>query len=169
MNDTLIIGALVAVIVVGIIANILIKSRAETGRSTAYPYERTTYLLSKAERSFYEVLYRSIGPDYRVFPKVRIADIVHVKPGTEKWWVHFNKITAKHVDFLICSSATLTPALVVELDDISHSTAKARDTDAFRDNVFQAAGLPQLRVPVRAGYDPRDIAAQVQAALTARR
>jgi hypothetical protein len=166
MTDTLVIGTLVAVIAVGIIASILINSRAETGRSTAYPYERTTYLLSKAERSFYEVLYRSIGPDYRVFPKVRIADIVHVKAGAEMWWVHFNKITSKHVDFLICSAATLTPVLVVELDDSSHSTAKTKNTDAFRDNVFQAAGLPQLRVPVRAGYNPRDIAAQVAGAIS---
>jgi hypothetical protein len=166
MNDTLIIGALIAFIVVCLIAIAFLNLRPRTENAPrSYPYQLRENFLSNAERSFYEVLYRAVGSDYEIFPKVRLADIVQVKPGTETWQSYFNQINQKHVDFLLCTADTLTPALVIELDDRSHLAPKTKVTDEFRDKVFRAAGLTTLRVPVRAIYNPRDLAAQVQASL----
>jgi very-short-patch-repair endonuclease len=91
---------------------------------------------------------------------------VQVKKGTENWRSSFNRISSKHIEFLLCSADTLDPVLVVELDDSSHSTANRRAANAFRNNVFQAAGLPLLRIPARAAYNPREIATQVHGILS---
>ncbi|MEO8287911.1 MAG: DUF2726 domain-containing protein [Chloroflexota bacterium] len=166
MNDPLIIGGVIALLILVGLASAVLNNRSHTEQSSTYPYQRRDYLLSKAERSFYEVLYRAVGPDFHVFPKVRLADVVQVKRGTEKWQSHFNRINSKHVDFLLCSTDTLTPTLVIELDDSSHSSATAEAADAFRNNVFNAAGLPILRVPARSTYNSRDLADQVYASLS---
>ena len=158
MNNAIIIGALAAFILLAALAIIPLGARAGSEHTADYP-------LSRAERSLYEVLHRTVYPGYRVFPKVRLAEIVHVKRGTERWGSHFNRIKSKHVDFLVCSTDTLTPILVIELDDSSHATPDGKGADAFRNNVFKAAGLPLLRISARATYNPREVAAQVEAAL----
>jgi len=165
MNNAIIIGALAAFILLAALAIILLGARAGSEHTADYPFQRNDYLLSRAERSLYEVLHRTVYPGYRVFPKVRLAEIVHVKRGTERWGSHFNRIKSKHVDFLVCSTDTLTPILVIELDDSSHATPDGKGADAFRNNVFKAAGLPLLRISARATYNPREVTAQVEAAL----
>ncbi len=46
------------------------------------PYRARDYLLSKAEQSFYLVLLHVTGTDWRVFPKVRLLDLVWLPRGT---------------------------------------------------------------------------------------
>lgn len=117
-----------------------------------YPYRATRYLLSKAERSFFEVLCRAVPPGYCVFVKVRLADLVRVERSAKHRQSALNRITGKHVDFLLCDSDGITPELVVELDDSSHGRASRRNRDRLVDAVLDAAGLPILRVPAARGY-----------------
>ena len=49
------------------------------------PYERERYLLSRAERTFFEVLCRAAGDRFYVCPKVRLADVVSVPAGANRW------------------------------------------------------------------------------------
>jgi hypothetical protein len=158
----------VAVVVVLVVAASLLPRGRSSGQPASAPYDKRPYLLSRAERSFYEVLHRAVAPDLVVFPKVRLADVVKVRKGTEGWQGHQNRINAKHVDFLLCTCVTLSPALVVELDDSSHERADRQTRDAFVDGAMAAAGLPILHVPARSQYNPAEIAASVHASLIAR-
>ena len=158
----------VAAVVILSIAAVLLPRGRSSGKSASLPFEKQTYLLSRVERSFYEVLQRAVAPDMVVFPKVRLADVVKVRKGTEGWQSHYNRISAKHIDFLLCSCDTLSPALVVELDDSSHGRPDRQSRDAFVDSALDAAGLPVLHIPARAGYDPAEIAAKVQSSLLTR-
>src|SRR3989344_8320971 len=65
------------------------------------------YLLSAGERKYFETLSKVIGADHYICPKVRIADMVDVDiPKTDKaFWPSFNKISQKHVDFVICKKS----------------------------------------------------------------
>ncbi len=137
------------------------------GADGPMPYVRKNYLLSKAERSFFGVLQQAVGTDdedggrYLIFAMVRLADLVYIRKGTEKWQSWQNKIDRKHIDFVLCDKDTVKPLLAIELDDRSHETQKRQDRDGFVDAALQAAALPLLRVKAKAGYSVREIAEAV--------
>jgi len=129
-------------------------------------YLRNT-LFTPAERSFLAVLERVLPPGVRVFGKVRLADIFGVKSGAEKGERQgaFNRISRKHVDFLLVRTDDLAPLAGIELDDKSHEEEDRQARDAFVDEVFKSAGLPILHVPVQKAYDPGDLKTKVSALL----
>ena len=115
------------------------------------PYSKQKYFFSAAERSFYEILKRLAPAEHTVFAKVRLADVVHVNGGAPGWQSHFNRISGKHVDFLLCNN-DLAPVLAIELDDKSHGQEDRQSRDYFVDQALAAAALPVLRVQARRGY-----------------
>lgn len=121
------------------------------------PYRRKDCLLSPAERSFFGVLEQTVGAEHRLFAKVRIADIIEVRKGTDSWQRHFNRISAKHIDFLLCDTDSLRPILAIELDDSSHQRGKRIERDSFVDEALAAAGLRLLRVKARAAYNVEEV------------
>jgi hypothetical protein len=94
------------------------------------PYTRRRYLLTRAERDFFDVL-RSAAPEgWYVFPQVRLANLVLLKKGTRNWKPHFSRVAQKCVDFVLCDEAEVSPRLVVELDDASHDRSDRQARDA---------------------------------------
>jgi len=130
-------------------------------------YQLKQALFTPAERSFLAVLERALPPGVRVFGKVRLADIFGVKSGAEKGERQgaFNRISRKHVDFLLVRTDDLAPLAGVELDDRSHEEEDRQARDALVDEVFRSAGLPLLHVPVQKAYDPGDLRSKVSALL----
>lgn len=123
----------------------------------SFPYEREPYLLSQAERYFFYALNKAAPRDLHIFPKVRLIDLVRVRPGTPNVLSYKNRILQKHVDFVLCSRDNFSPVLVVELDDSSHQSAKRQARDDVKDGILAAAGLPILRVRAKNTYDGRDL------------
>jgi hypothetical protein len=86
---------------------VLAKSKWKNGPAASsykaedYPYQREDYLLSCAERTFYNSLYTAVGSDLQVFPKVRLIDLVKVRLGTANTQGYKNRIDRKHVDFVV--------------------------------------------------------------------
>ena len=126
-------------------------------RSAAFPYRLKDDFLSPAELSFYHVLTSVVQGQLVVMGKVRLADIFYV---TQKdgYFSHFNRISQRHVDFLLCQPETMRPVVAIELDDASHNRRARKERDAFVDTLFRAASLPLLRVPVRRTYSAQEIA-----------
>src|SRR3989304_438966 len=114
------------------------------------PYHLRDDFLSDAEASFYRVLHSMMGERFLVFPKVGLEDIFFVSRPNENAGAR-NRIDRKHLDFLICDAGTLDPVFGIELDDSSHQNSKRVARDMFKDEVFETAGLPLVRVPVRRG------------------
>lgn len=131
------------------------------------PYRQRDDFLSAAELSFYRVLAKGLNDSFVICPKVNLADIFFVaRPNENRSYK--NRIDRKHVDFLLCDPTTMKPILGVELDDSSHARRDRQDRDQFVDQVFEAAGLPLLRIRAAAGYNPQQIADQVRSASTGR-
>lgn len=110
--------------------------------------------LTPTEADFFGALREATDGRWLVMSKVRLADLVH-PPGGREWQAAWNKISRKHVDFVLCDPATVQPLVVIELDDRSRRRADRVERDAFVDRVFADANLPLLHVPVRRAYDPR--------------
>jgi hypothetical protein len=128
------------------------------------PYRRAKRLLTRGERAFWFPLFKAVKGRYRIFCKVRLADIVDTPDGTDRHW--FRRIRGYHVDFVLCDPQTTAPLLVVELDDRSHSTDRTRTRDAFKTAALAAARLPVYRVPCQQAYDPIEIARAIDAQMT---
>ena len=79
-----------------------------------------------------------------VFPKVRLEDFIETTSADQKL-KYRGYIKSRHVDFLICNK-NLHIVAAVELDDPSHYNKKTRETDSFKNNLFNAIGIPLYRV-----------------------
>jgi hypothetical protein len=135
----------------------------ESSKSTI-AYEAIPALLTPAERSFFGVLQQALASDYQIFAKVRLADIVRPvrSPSRSGWQSAFNRITGKHVDFVLCDSARLGIVAVVELDDSTHDRFERGIRDSLVDTALADARIPVLRVSARQAYSPAQIREQVQ-------
>lgn len=152
----LIVLLIVAAILVGILKVFLTSKRGPT----SFPYERVKSLFSPAERSFLGVLDAAISSEYRIFGKVRTADVLRVTKGINRgaWQQAFNKIQSKHFDFVVCRASDLSIVALIELDDKSHSKSARQSRDRFIESAAQAAGIPLLRVPCKKSYPQQEIA-----------
>ncbi len=117
-----------------------------------------TFLLSKAERSFFGVLHQEFAGSFHIFGKVRLADLVKplVSDGPS-WWTAFNKLSSKHVDFVLCEPSDLRIVCCIELDDASHDSASRQKRDTFVDQCLASAGIPLVRFPAAKGYIPAEL------------
>ncbi|MCJ8329910.1 MAG: DUF2726 domain-containing protein [Lentisphaeria bacterium] len=118
-----------------------------------FPYTSKEQLLTKAEKVFFGRLEEAVASKYRIFAMVRLADLIQVEKGTEKWQSYFNKIQSKHIDFILCDLDNIKPVLAIELDDASHQREDRKKRDEFLEGALNAARLPLLRVPVKRDYD----------------
>ena len=128
------------------------------------PYRLRDDFLSMAEHSFYLVLKSMMGNYFTICPKVSLSDIFYVtNPDRNKW--AYNRINRKHVDFLICDADTMKPRFGIELDDKSHNRKDRMDRDEFVEDLYEAAGLPLVRIPVRPTYNTNELGILFKTAL----
>jgi very-short-patch-repair endonuclease len=111
--------------------------------------------------SFYKVVKQVVPAEFVIMAKPRILDVLYVPKRTKGKWAFENKIKSKHFDFVICDVQTMTPRLVIELDDKSHQRSDRQERDTFVDEATAAAGLPMMHVAVRASYVPNDLRTQI--------
>jgi len=86
--------------------------------------------------------------------KVRVADVMIPKKGlspSERQRA-FNKISAKHFDFLLCDNNDLSVICAVELNDSSHQSSNRQKRDEFLKGACGAAGIPLIQVPAKSSY-----------------
>jgi hypothetical protein len=159
------VGFAVIVLVVAWLGRVASTPKGETG--FAPQYESLSCFLTPAERSFFGVLQRAVASDYIIFAKVRLADIIRpVKnPSRNGWQTAFNRISSKHVDFILCDPARVSVLLAIELDDRSHATFDQGMRDLPKNCALKDSGIPLFRVPARHSYSPIQLRADIDALL----
>jgi Protein of unknown function (DUF2726) len=153
-------------VVVGCLILAAVAAKMRRGADAAM-YQPAKGLFSIAERSFLGVLDQAVGGDHRVFGKVRVADVVSVRSGlsNSKRQGAFNRISAKHFDFIVCRTSDLSLVCVVELNDKSHLSSRAQRRDAFLADVCRNIHLPMLTVAAKRSYSLQDVRAQFLSAI----
>jgi ssDNA-binding Zn-finger/Zn-ribbon topoisomerase 1 len=145
----------VAVVMVAIGLFFLAK-RTDKGRQSreVLPYQKSEALFTPAERSFLGVLRQAVGTNAAIFGKVRVADVVAPRAGLSRgaWQKAFNKISARHFDFLLCDKEDLSVACAIELDDESRNSKRRQVRDEFLKGVCKAAGVPLIQIPAKSAY-----------------
>ncbi|ELA8176528.1 DUF2726 domain-containing protein [Vibrio alginolyticus] len=116
-------------------------------------------LNTKAEQVFKHVLKSRLPDNLELHCKVRLADLV--LPSDPKNFVSLNKVTSKHVDFVVVDSQSAQIIFAVELDDKSHNSKKSKIQDSEKDYALDSAGVPLYRV--KTGSDYHDATTQILA------
>ncbi|MEZ9142799.1 MULTISPECIES: DUF2726 domain-containing protein [unclassified Shewanella] len=131
-------------------------------------YRRKTKLFSHAERSFLGVLDTACADQYRVFAKVRVADVLTPEKGLNRsnWQTAFNRISAKHFDYILCKPDTMEFVAAIELDDKSHNSKQAQKRDALINEACESAQLPLIRFPAKARYSVQEVKQVIEQSLT---
>ena len=117
-----------------------IRSRKRRARRRRSPrpvhYRPRRYLLTKNETAFFQILSALVPECYRISCKVRLADLVTAdRDGSLS---HANRISQKHVDFVVSDAESSRIVAAIELDDASHELADAPRPRFFRQSVILA-------------------------------
>jgi hypothetical protein len=140
------------------IVEMLSGGEEERAAEVMYPYQLRDDFLTAAEHSFYMVLKQAVEDWAVICPKVSLSDVFSAKSKDYgEYRTYTNKIDRKHIDFLLCQPGTMRPLAGLELDDKSHERRDRQARDEFVKHVFEAAGLPLLRVRVQRQYGVNDL------------
>jgi hypothetical protein len=132
-------------------------------REPAFPYDAAEALLTPAEKAFHIALVEALEGDFAILCKVRLADVIVTRPGlSNKFRMRaFNRIAAKHLDFVLCDLDSHIVLGVIELDDRSHLAEARRARDEFVDGALRAAEIPILHMPAQRRYSIAKLRDQV--------
>ena len=141
---------------------LLALARGKKGTVT-YPYVAAPGLFTEAETRFLRTLEQA-APEYRVFGKVRVADLIRVQKGLSNGarTSALNRITSKHVDFVLCRPHDLSVVCAVELDDKTHERKDRQVRDVFLKHALAAAEVPLVRVKTARSYDVAELQSLVR-------
>lgn len=135
------------------------RRRTAAPKSPEFPYVRRAAMFSPAERAFFRLLDLGLGKDYRLFAKVRVADVLLVPKGGDKAqrMRPYIRIAAKHFDYLLCYHTDLRPVCAIELTDFSNSGDEGRARHAFLSRACRVANFPLVTFDAQRSYSPATI------------
>lgn len=154
--------ALLLVMVVLLLTAIATSRSNRKGQSKGkvLPYTQSSALFSPSEHSFLSVLEQAAGEHYRIFAKIRLADVLQPRKGLkgsarEKALDH---IYSRHLDFILCDPNDLSIVCAIELDDPSDQ----RRGDEFLLRACRAANLPLLQIIAKKTYALEELRAAIR-------
>lgn len=113
------------------------------------PFRLKSNFFTRSEWEFFRILKEQTDhTQFTVFPKVRLGDFIETTAQGDQWRGNWNKIRAKHVDFLIWNTQKNRIAIAIELDGNSHNSQKMQKSDDFKNKVYPSIGLELVRVRV---------------------
>ena len=150
-------------VIIGAAAGIATLAVIAVRRAGERPYDATGPLISAAERRLLEGLQKALAPDFVVFPRPRLSDVVHVRRRVrgKRRRVALARIADASVGIAVCAADDLRVRALVELDERARAGHERRARDQVLDSVLGAARLPLVRIPPKDAYDAADLRAAV--------
>ncbi len=126
-----------------------------------FSYKSRHRLFTPTETAFLYALEKAVGNEYRIFGKVRLADIVDTEVYRGVGDKAFSLIAYKHIDFLLCDKRDSSIVCAVELDDWTHGSDRRRVKDAEKEYALNSASVPLVRFLPDSGYALNGIRAKI--------
>lgn len=148
----------VLVLLVGLILTIALVASHFIDTNNPYPFKKKTQLFTNIERGFLALLDKAVGNDYRIVNRVRLQDIIETKEsvkGRAKRSAMI-KASSKVIDYVLCDPQTYRIIAAVDLVNQSNGGHKSKQ-DWFVTGALEAAGIPHIRIKVKAGYKVDEI------------
>lgn len=124
------------------------------------PYQKTP-IFNQGERNFYNVLRLIIKDDFIIFTKIRLIDLLKIEKNGEEYQKYKNKVSQKHIDFILCDVQNYEVKLAIELDGKHHAEKKQIDRDDFKNKILEKIKIPLLRITAKNTYNPSELKEQI--------
>lgn len=156
-----------AVLAVVLLLAVLYTVRRRRRRAPPFPYVRRVAMFSSEERAFLTLLDVAVGDDFRIFGKVRVADVLSVNSGIDPAFSlrAFIRIAAKHFDYVLCYRTNMRPVCAVELHVPGWENREHKNRFAFLARACMAARFPLVVFDAQRRYAPDEIRQMVLDAL----
>ena len=148
---------LLLVVVVAMVASRFIDN------SNPFPLHKKASLFSPVERSFMQLLEKAVVGEYKVLNRVKLSDLLELKNGisSKARSSTLVKLNAKYLDFVLCDPNDFSVVAVLDLVNNSSKDGHKAVPDWFVNGALDAAGVPYLRMKIKAGYTAADIQAAI--------
>lgn len=146
------------VLLVGLIITIAVVASHFIDTSNPYPFKKKNQLFTNVERGFYALLERAIGTDYKIVNRVRLNDIIETKSSVKGRAKRSAALKAgsKVIDYVLCDPKDFRIIAAVDLVNQTQGGHKSK-ADWFVTGALEAAGIPHIRIKVKAGYQVDEI------------
>ena len=132
-----------------------IQEIKESKKIDYFPYKKK-YILTKAEYAFYKILKaKCTEKNILICPKVRLEDFIEVTDN-KQYMKYRGYIKSRHIDYLLCDE-NLKIISAIELDDNSHNTNKQKNTDEFKNKLFETINIELYRIKMSDGMYEKEI------------
>lgn len=122
-------------------------------KSSYFPYTKKPQFFSDSEKKFYDALVQAMGPEFMVFSKCRVVDLLDV--DFKKYFSAFKRIQSKRVDFVVVRKGNGELACAIELGAELHE--RFDKESMFLDEAFVTAELPLVRFESQPVYSVTEI------------
>jgi len=130
-------------------------------------YLKRDSLLMEHEQKYFETLTKVVGSHARVFPKVRLSDLVQPQGVLPEQRQHWLRVQRRCVDFLLCSPSNLSPVLAIDLDTRAKKRRRQHSPgNEVLDSALKTANIPLLRIRASREYDDHEVLHQIRFALS---
>jgi hypothetical protein len=157
----------VAAVVFGALAIAYFFRRRTRRRVPPFPYVRRVAMFSSEERAFLTMLDLAVGEDFRIFGKVRVADVLAVNSSIDKSRSlnAFIRIAAKHFDYVLCYRTNMRPVCAIELHVPGWENREHKRRFAFLARACMAAHFPLVVFDAQRRYPPTEVRQMILDAL----
>ena len=140
---------IILLLLLPLIRKMILQKRKDenTKNGILHAYESKPLLTKYEWENYQELRNYATEKGLSVNVKVRLADLISPKNDIDPklWRKRFNKISSKHVDFVICDQ-DMNVKLIVELDDWSHQRPDRQERDKFVDAALTGAGYKIVHI-----------------------
>ncbi|WP_199609491.1 DUF2726 domain-containing protein [Flocculibacter collagenilyticus] len=150
---------LILLLLVVLVVVVAVISSRFMDNNNPYPFTKKPTLFTQVERSFLTLMERAVGNEYKIMNRVKLTDIVIVKPGVASRAKRAAMLaaTSKTIDYVLVDKDTLSIVAAVDLVNNQRPSGHKAKRDWFVTGALESAGIPHVRIKVKPGYKAKDI------------
>ena len=135
--------------------------------SPDYPYIRERTLLTAHEQSLHSALIRALDPQYCIFAKVDLSNILSIDPELPERTLGSarERIERQSVDFVLCEKDGTDILGIIQLESHINPPDGQHRQEGFVDSALKAAGVPVFRLPVKDSYTDQELRIEITRSL----
>ncbi|MFC3031080.1 DUF2726 domain-containing protein [Pseudoalteromonas fenneropenaei] len=154
--------ALLSILALVVVASVVAAKYTDQG-GNPYPFSKKENVFTTVEASFLHLIERAIGDRFKVVSRVKLVDLIECKPGltAKARRAAMAKAKNKQLDYVLVDKETLNIVAAVDLVNNANKSGHKAQKDWFVTGALEAAGIPHIRMKVRAGYKPAEVRAAI--------
>ncbi|WP_372761729.1 DUF2726 domain-containing protein [Pseudoalteromonas sp.] len=150
--------ALLSILVLVVGASVVASKFSDDG-GNPYPFTRKHSVFTQVESAFLTLLERAVGDQYKIISRVKLIDVIDCKQGLSAKSKRAAMAKAKHkqLDYVLVDKEKMTVVAAVDLVNNSNKDGHKAQRDWFVSGALESAGIPHIRMKVKAGYRPNEV------------